>query len=83
MLGRQVAGLAKAYVPLRFELGEAFQFDWSEVRMVIGGIWRKILASHLKLCASRAFVVHAHPTQSHAHVFRLSLGKSKRAALPP
>ncbi len=59
----------KAYVPLRFELGEAFQFDWSEERLVIGGVWRKILASHLKLCASRAFVVQAYPTQSHEMLF--------------
>ena len=35
-----------AYVPLRFELGEAFQFDWSEEWLVIGGIHRKILAAH-------------------------------------
>jgi transposase len=60
---------AKGYVPLRFELGEAFQFDWSEERLVIGGIWRKILAAHLKLCASRAFVVQAYPTQSHEMLF--------------
>ena len=61
--------LVRAYVPLRFELGEAFQFDWSEERLVIGGVWRKILASHLKLCASRAFVVQAYPTQSHEMLF--------------
>lgn len=61
--------LVKAYVPLRFELGEAFQFDWSEERLVIGGVWRKVLASHLKLCASRAFVVQAYPTQSHEMLF--------------
>ena len=30
--------LVKAYVPLKFELGEAFQFDWSEERLVIGGV---------------------------------------------
>jgi len=24
-------------------LGEAFQFDWSEEHLVIGGVWRKIL----------------------------------------
>jgi transposase len=61
--------LVKAYVPLRFELGEAFQFDWSEEHLVIGGVWRKILAAHLKLCASRAFVVQAYPTQSHEMLF--------------
>ena len=28
--------VSKAYVPLHFELGEAFQFDWSEEHLVIG-----------------------------------------------
>ena len=28
---------ATAYVPLSFELGEAYQFDWSEEALVIGG----------------------------------------------
>jgi transposase len=61
--------LVKAYVPLKFDLGEAFQFDWSEERLVIGGVWRKVIAAHLKLCASRAFVVLAYPTQSHEMLF--------------
>jgi transposase len=61
--------LVNAYVPLHFELGEAFQFDWSEERLLIGGVWRKILAAHLKLCASRAFVLQAYPTQSHEMLF--------------
>ena len=58
-----------AFVPLRFELGEAFQFDWSEERLIVGGVWRKVLAAHLKLCASRAFVVQAYPSQSHEMLF--------------
>ena len=61
--------IVKAFVPLHFELGEAFQFDWSEEHLLIGGVWRKIMASHLKLCASRAFVVQAYPTQSHEMLF--------------
>ena len=61
--------MVKAFVPLHFELGEAFQFDWSEEHLLIGGVWRKIMASHLKLCASRAFVVQAYPTQSHEMLF--------------
>ena len=64
--------LVKAYVPLKFDMGEAFQFDWSEERLVIGGIWRKVIAAHLKLCASRAFVVLAYPTQSHEMGFRFN-----------
>ena len=61
--------LAKAYVPLQFEPGEAHQFDWSEEHLVVGGVWRKIMAAHLKLCFSRAFVVQAYPTQSHEMLF--------------
>jgi hypothetical protein len=56
-------------VPLKFALGEAFQFDWSEEGLVIGGVWRKLLVAHLKLCASRAFVLVAYPSQGHEMLF--------------
>ena len=58
-----------AYVPLKFALGEAFQFDWSEEWLVIGGIHRKVLAAHTKLCASRAFMLSGYPSQSHEMLF--------------
>ena len=61
--------VTKAYVPLQFEPGEAHQFDWSEERLVLGGVWRKIVVAHLKLCHSRAFVVQAYPAQSHEMLF--------------
>ena len=63
------AALGRAFVPLQFEPGEAHQFDWSEEHLVIGGVWRKVMAAHLKLCFSRAFVVQAYPTQSHEMLF--------------
>ena len=59
----------RAFVPLKFGLGEAFQFDWSEEGLVIGGVWRKLLVAHLKLCASRAFVLVAYPSQGHEMLF--------------
>ncbi|MDR2155526.1 MAG: IS21 family transposase [Burkholderiaceae bacterium] len=59
----------RGYVPLRFEPGEAYQFDWSEERLFVGGIWRKVQVAHLKLCFSRAFIVQAYPTQSHEMLF--------------
>jgi transposase len=59
----------QGYVPLRFEPGEAYQFDWSEEKLFIGGIWRKVQVAHLKLCFSRAFVVQAYPAQSHEMLF--------------
>jgi transposase len=64
-----VAASRKAFVPLVFALGEAFQFDWSEEAIVIGGLYRRIQLAHLKLCASRAFVVIAYPSQGHEMLF--------------
>ena len=31
--------IGRAFVPLAFELGEAFQFDWSDEALVIGGMY--------------------------------------------
>jgi transposase len=58
-----------AFVPLSFKLGEAFQFDWSEEGLVVGGIYYKMQVSHLKLCASRAFWLVAYPSQGHEMLF--------------
>ena len=58
-----------AYVPLKFELGEAFQFDWSDEWLMIGGVHRKIQAAHTKLCASRAFFLSGYPTQTHEMLY--------------
>ncbi len=59
----------KAFVPLTFALGEAFQFDWSEEGLVGGGIHYKVQVAHLKLCASRAFWLVAYPSQGHEMLF--------------
>jgi len=69
---REQSGQAKAkgaFVPLKFALGEAFQFDWSEEGLIVGGVYRRIQVAHLKLCASRAFVLVAYPGQSHEMLF--------------
>ena len=58
-----------AFVPLTFGFGEAFQFDWSEEGLVIGGIYRRMQVAHLKLCASRAFWLVAYPSQGHEMLF--------------
>jgi len=34
----QVGLGSNAFVPLVFECGEAFQFDWSEEGMLVGGV---------------------------------------------
>ena len=62
-------GTGDAYVPLSFALGEAFQFDWSEESLVIGGVYQKLQVAHMKLCASRAFWLVAYPGQGHEMLF--------------
>jgi transposase len=67
---KQSVSARSAFVPLTFTWGEAFQFDWSEEGIVIGGIWRnKVQLAHMKLCASRAFWLVAYPSQGHEMLF--------------
>lgn len=52
--------LAKAYVPLTFEKGEAFQFDWSNEEVILDGTLTSIKIAHIRLCYSRFFLVVAY-----------------------
>lgn len=60
---------AKAFVPLTFELGEAFQFDWSEDWALLGGKQTRLQVAHTKLSHSRAFTVRAYLLQTHEMLF--------------
>lgn len=53
------------FVPLSFELGEAFQLDWSCEYDLIGGVRRRLEVAHIKLAASRAFLLVAYHAQAH------------------
>src|SRR5450830_1930081 len=57
------------YIPLSFDPGEAFQFDWSEDWVVINGERTKLQIAHFKLSHSRAFYLRAYPTQTHEMLF--------------
>jgi transposase len=57
------------FVPLVFQPGEAFQFDWSEDWAVIGGERVKLQVAHIKLSHSRAFLVRAYLLQTHEMLF--------------
>ena len=46
-------GLKNAYVPQQFWKGEAFQFDWSQETVELGGVTRKIEVAQFNLCYSR------------------------------
>lgn len=62
-------GAGKAFVPLTFAPGEAFQFDWSEDYARIGGEKVKLQVAHFKLSYSRAFVLRAYWQQTHEMLF--------------
>lgn len=57
------------FVPLVFAPGEAFQFDWGEDWIKIGGRNTKLQIAHFKLCHSRAFFIRAYLTQTHEMLF--------------
>jgi transposase len=58
-----------AFVPMSFELGDAFQFDWSCEYVFVGGLRRRLEVAHTKLASSRAFWLTAYPSQSHEMLF--------------
>jgi transposase len=73
------------FVPLVFQPGEAFQFDWSEDWAILGGERTKLQVAHFKLSHSRAFIVRAYLLQTHemlfdahCHAFRVLGGVPKR-----
>jgi transposase len=73
------------FVPLVFQLGEAFQFDWSEDWAILGGERTKLQVAHFKLSHSRAFILRAYPLQTHEmlfdahiHAFRVLGGVPRR-----
>jgi transposase len=60
---REEAGrTAPVFVPLAFDPGEAYQFDWSHEQVVLGGVATTVKVAHL--CHSRMFIVRAYPRES-------------------
>ena len=57
------------FVPMSFELGEAFQFDWSCEYVFVGGLRKRLEVSHTKLAASRVFMLTAYFSQSNEMLF--------------
>ena len=51
---------AEAYVPLSYDPGEAYQFDWSHEIVVIAGITNTVKVAHVRLCHSRMMFVRAY-----------------------
>lgn len=49
-----------AFIPLLFQPGEAYQFDWSHEDVEIAGKPMRVKVAHMRLCASRAIYVRAY-----------------------
>ncbi len=56
-------GISKAFVPLEFSPGEAFQFDWSTEEILLAGALTRIKVAHIRLCYSRYFFMIAYPNE--------------------
>jgi transposase len=61
--------LASAYVPLSFEPGEAYQFDWSHEVVLLSGMPLTVKAAHVRLCYSRLPFVRVYPRETQEMVF--------------
>ena len=67
---REQASLsAAAFVPLSFDPGEAYQFDWSHEIVLINGTTVTVKVAHVRLCHSRMMFVRAYPRESQEMVF--------------
>ena len=60
---------ASAFVPLSFDPGEAYQFDWSYEVVVIGGATTTVKVAHVRLCHSRMAFVRAYPREAQGRTY--------------
>jgi len=81
----QNKGATKAFVPLSFAPGEAFQFDWSYEQIELGGHNVKIKLAQFRLCHSRELFCVAYMRESlemildaHAQAFQFFGGACKK-----
>jgi len=65
----QGQSLSAAYVPLSFEPGEAYQFDWSHEVVLMNGTPAKVKVAHVLICHSRMPFLRAFPRESQEMVF--------------
>ena len=77
--GRQV------FIPLVYEPGEAFQFDWGEEEIRLNGEIIRVKAARIKLCYSRHFLVVVYPNEqlemvmaAHEEAFKFFEGCGKK-----
>ena len=67
--GANATGGVAAFIPLLFQPGEAYQFDWSHEDVEIAGKPMRVKVAQMRLCASRAVYVRAYPRETQEMVF--------------
>ena len=60
---------APSFIPLMFQPGEAYQFDWSHEDVEIAGKPMRVKVAHVRLCASRVIYVRAYPRETQEMLF--------------
>ena len=66
---RRLLAPSQAYVPLSFDPGEAYQFDWSHEYARLSGATTRVKAAHMRLCYSRMQLVQIFPREGQEMVF--------------
>ncbi len=65
----EVGKVGKAYVPLYFRPGEAYQFDWSQETVELGGMVQTVKVAHFRLCYSRLLFLIAYTRETQEMLF--------------
>ncbi len=83
---REQGPQVSAFIPQRFDPGEAYQFDWSHEVVEIAGVPVKVNVAHFRLCYSRMPFCRAYPRESlemlldaHVHAFAFFGGSARRS----
>ena len=58
-----------AFVPLSFDPGDAYQFDWSHEVVLVNGVTTTVKVAHARLCHSRMLFVRAYSRETQEMVF--------------
>ena len=66
---RRLLSPSQAFVPLIFDPGEAYQFDWSHEYARLSGATTRVKAAHMRLCHRRMYLVQVFPRESREMVF--------------
>jgi transposase len=86
LAGGASAGVWRAGVrALGVRAREAYQFDWSQEHVVLGGVTTLVKVAHVRLCHSRGACLGSYPRETqemvfdaHVHAFAFFGGSCRR-----